>query len=62
MEETTEKVKKTRKHKRTTFKESITVKIRADVYWKLSAFADEKGRLIQAVTTDAVEEYLRRNF
>jgi hypothetical protein len=57
-----QKEKKSTRFKRKSFERVRAVKIKEDIYYKLAAFADEKGKLLQAVATDAVEEYLRRNF
>ena len=62
MEEVKKERKPTNRYKRKSFERVRAVKIKEDIYYKLAAFADEKGKLLQAVATDAVEEYLRRNF
>jgi hypothetical protein len=62
MEEVKKERKPTNRYKRKMFERVRAVKIKEDIYNKLAQYADEKGRLIQAVATDAVEDYLRKNF
>jgi hypothetical protein len=57
-----EERKPTARIKRTGYEDAKFIKIKAETHKRLLVYADEKGRLIQAIATEAIDEYLRRNF